>query len=102
MGLRVEEEGESECRSVMGRIGVVTSPHPKGGRLPSGVGGRERSANRHRRRRRNVGRIVMILAGAASTTADISVAGTGVVTLRLAPKTNGGDRVSDKGTLSDA
>src|SRR5215468_6130284 len=58
MGLRVEDEGGSESRPVMGRIGVepkATSPHPKGGRLPSGVGGREPSANRRRPRCRTVG-----------------------------------------------
>src|SRR5271170_2642456 len=50
MGLRVQEEGASECRSVMGRIGVASwwQDHPaaKAGRLPSGVGVREPWANR--------------------------------------------------------
>jgi len=46
MGLRVWDEGASECRPVIGRIGVATSPRPKGCRLPSGVVGREPSANR--------------------------------------------------------
>jgi hypothetical protein len=45
-GQRVEEEGASEGRLVTGRIGVATLPHPKGGRLPSGVGARDRTANR--------------------------------------------------------
>jgi hypothetical protein len=43
---RAEDSGASEGRPVVGRIGVATSPHPKGGRLPRGVGGREPSANR--------------------------------------------------------
>ena len=52
MGLRVKDEGGSEGRPVMGRIGVATSPHAKAGRLPSGVGGREPSANRRREQSR--------------------------------------------------
>ena len=55
MGLRVEEEGESEGRPVMGRIGVAqraTSPHAKAGRLPSGLSSRESLANRLRRQSR--------------------------------------------------
>lgn len=37
MGLWVWDARESECRPVMGRIGVATSPHPKGGRLLAGL-----------------------------------------------------------------
>jgi len=66
MGLRVEDRGESKRRPVMGRIGVATLPHPKGSRLPRGVGGREPSANRRRGRRSYVGRVAMALAGAAA------------------------------------
>jgi hypothetical protein len=95
MGLRVEEEGESECRSVMGRIGVATSSHAQAGRLPSGVGGRERSANRRRGRRRSVGRAAMALAGAASTTEITSVAGSVSVTFRLNPRPMGQPRPPD-------
>src|SRR5205823_3746195 len=86
MGLRVKDEGASECRSVMDWIGVATSPRAKASRLPSGVGGREPSANRRRGRRRYVGRVAMTLAGAASTTEIISVAGTAAVMLRLSSR----------------
>jgi len=53
--LRVWEDGESECRSVIERIEVersitrATSPHAKAGRLPSGVSSRESLTNRLRR-----------------------------------------------------
>src|SRR5438874_11262174 len=70
MGLRVQEEGASEGRPVMGRIGVATSPHAKGGRLPSGVGGREPSANRRRLGCRTVGAVVTTVAGAPAASAD--------------------------------
>jgi len=40
----VEDAGESERRPVIGRMGVSTSPHPKGRPLPAGLGSRERSA----------------------------------------------------------
>src|SRR5260221_10081771 len=89
MGLRVKDRGGSKCRPVMGRIGVETSPHPKGGRLPRGVGGCEPSANRRRGRRRNVGAVVTTVAGAASATEDLSVAGTVVVMSRLARRPRG-------------
>ena len=35
--LRVKDGGESECRSVIDRIGVETSSHAKVGRLPLGL-----------------------------------------------------------------
>src|SRR5260370_17734589 len=70
----------------MGWIGGATSPHAKAGRLPSGVDGREASANRRRRRRRSVGEVATTFAGAASATEIISVAGTAVVTLRLSSR----------------
>jgi hypothetical protein len=35
--VRVWEDGKSEGRSVMGRIGVATLLHVKAGRLPSGL-----------------------------------------------------------------
>jgi len=35
--VRVWEDGKSECRAVMVRIGVERSPHAKAGRLPSGL-----------------------------------------------------------------
>ena len=41
LALRVEEQGKSECRSVMGRIGVETSPYAKAGRLPYGLSSQE-------------------------------------------------------------
>ena len=44
-GVQVWEDGKSERRAVMARIGVATSPPGKPGRLPSGVGARERTAN---------------------------------------------------------
>jgi hypothetical protein len=68
MGLRVKDRGESEGRSVIGRIGVAILLHPKGGRLPRGVGGREPSANRRRLGCRNVGGAVTALAGAPAAT----------------------------------
>ena len=34
MGMQVREYGKSECRAVMVRIGVETSPHAKACRLP--------------------------------------------------------------------
>src|SRR5262249_4374482 len=55
IALRVEDEGESERRSVIERIGVepsATSPHAKAGRLPSGLSSRENPANRLRRKSR--------------------------------------------------
>ncbi len=45
-GRRVKEEGASEGRAVMGRIGVETSPHAKASRLPSGLYSRESLRNR--------------------------------------------------------
>jgi hypothetical protein len=93
MGLRVKDEGGSERRPVMGRTGVepvATSLPAKAGRLPSGVDGREPSANRRRGQSRSVGGIAMILAGAAPATATfISVAGTAAVTSRLTPSPMG-------------
>jgi hypothetical protein len=88
-GLRVEDSGESESRPVMGRIGVApqtaTSPHAKAGRLPSGVGGREPTANRRRLSCRTVGEVARNFAGATAATEVISVAGSAVGTPRLAP-----------------
>jgi len=56
MAWRVEDDGESERRAVIARIGVAgihpTSPHAKAGRLPSGHPARESLANRHRRQSR--------------------------------------------------
>ena len=52
MEVRVEEEGESEGRPVMGRILGATFPDAKAGRLPSGFLLRESLANRHRRQSR--------------------------------------------------
>jgi hypothetical protein len=51
MAVRVEDEGESERRSVIERIGVeplATLLHAKAGRLPSGLSSRESQANRLR------------------------------------------------------
>jgi hypothetical protein len=64
-------------------------PLPKGGRLPSGVGGHEPPVNRRRGRRRYVGAAVMAVAGAAPATVVTSVAGPAVVTSRLAPRPRG-------------
>jgi len=53
IAVRVKDEGESECRSVMEWIGVeplATSLHAKAGRLPSGLSSRENPANRLRRK----------------------------------------------------
>ena len=38
----VKDAGESECRPVIGRIGVPTLPHSKERPLPAGLGSRER------------------------------------------------------------
>jgi hypothetical protein len=89
MGLRVKDPGASESRLVIGRIGVVTSSHPKGGRLPGGVGGRETSANRRRLGCRDVGGVVTAFAGAPAATAVLSVAGSAAVGSRLAPRPMG-------------
>jgi hypothetical protein len=51
IAVRVEDEGKSECLSVMERIGVEPSAkllHAKAGRLPSGLSSRESQANRLR------------------------------------------------------
>lgn len=51
----VGEDGKSERRPVMGRIGVAggpTAPHAQAGRLPSGHPARESKANRLRRQSR--------------------------------------------------
>ena len=58
---------------------MATSLHAKAGRLPSGVDGRDPSANRRRGQSRPVGGIATIHAGAAPTATLISVAGTGAV-----------------------
>ena len=69
---------------------MARSLHAKAGRLPSGVDGRDPSADRRRGQSRSVGGIAMIHAGAAPATATfISVAGTAAVTTRLAPEANG-------------
>ena len=55
IAVRVEDEGESECRSVMEWIGVeplATSLHAKASRLLSGLSSRENPANRLRRKSR--------------------------------------------------
>src|SRR3954452_18792884 len=104
MGLRVKDEGGSERRPVMGRIGVepmATSLRAKAGRLPSGVDGREPSANRRSKPSRSVGEVAMTSAGAACATAVNSVAGPVAVTLRLTPRPMGQPRLV-KGALSDA
>ena len=80
---------------------MATSLHAKAGRLPSGVGGREPSANRRSEQSRTVGGVAMTTAGAASATEVNSVAGTGAVTLRLTPSPMGQPRLR-KGALSDA
>ena len=78
------------------------SPPAKAGRLPWGVGGRERSANRRRGQSRPDGGIATIHAGAAPATAThISVAGTGTVTSRLTPSPMGQPRLVT-GTLFNA
>src|SRR5215831_2188800 len=92
MGPRVKDRGASEGRPVVGRIGVATLPHPKGGRLPRGVGGRGASANRRRGRRRTVGAVVTAAVGAASATEVPSVAGTAAVTPRWTPRPTGPPR----------
>lgn len=43
--LRVKDDGESERRSVMVRIGVVRSPHTKVGRLPFGLSSQKSNEN---------------------------------------------------------
>jgi hypothetical protein len=46
MVMRVTDWGKSECRPVIGRIGIATSSHAKAGRLPLGVSSQERLENR--------------------------------------------------------
>ena len=73
---------------------MATSLPAKAGRLPSGVDGRDPSANRRRGQSRPVGGIATIHAGAAPATATlISVAGTGAVTSRLTPGPMGQPRL---------
>jgi hypothetical protein len=69
-------------------------PHPKGRRLPPGVGGREPSANRRRLGCRDVGGVATTSAGAPAATEVLSVAGTAVVTPRSAPRPMGRPRAS--------
>jgi hypothetical protein len=95
-GWRVKEEGASEGRPVIGRIGVATLPPGKPGRLPSGVGGRERATNRRRKQSRTVGAAVRAVAGAASATDVISVAGTAVVPSRSSPRPMGRPRACSR------
>jgi hypothetical protein len=91
---RVKDEGGSEGRPVIDQIGVATSPRAKAGRLPSGVGGSEPSANRRRGQSRSVGGIAKVHAGAAPATDDIiSVAGTAAVTSRSPPSPMGRPRL---------
>jgi hypothetical protein len=104
MGLRVKDEGGSECRPVMGRTGVepaATSLHAKAGRLPSGVGGREPSANRRSKQSRTVGEVAMTSAGAACTTEVNSVAGPCRSDAQADSMTNGATAFR-KEALSDA
>ena len=51
MGLRVEEERASECRTVIAWIGGATFLHAKAGRLLSGLSSRENLNNRLKKRR---------------------------------------------------
>jgi hypothetical protein len=104
MGLRVKDGGGSECRPVMGRIGVepvARSLPAKAGRLPSGVGGRGPSANRRSKQSRTVGGVAMTSAGAACATEVNSVAGTVAVTPRSSPRPMGATAFR-QGALSDA
>jgi len=71
---------------------MATSLHAKAGRLPSGVSGREPSANRRSKQSRSVGEVAMTSAGAACATEVNSVAGTVAVTLRLTPRPMGQPR----------
>ncbi len=81
MGLRVEEQGASESRSVMGRIGVEPQgniiPRRKPADFPLVLAYVNREPTDLRKRRRYVGGRVMLLAGAAS---DGSVVGSRAVT----------------------
>jgi hypothetical protein len=111
-GRRVKERGVSQRRSVMGRIGIeptderlrgrrrrpqdadakATSSPAQAGRLPRGVGGRETSANRRSGQSRSVSAVATTVAGAARATVILSVAGSAVVTPRLAPRPMGQPR----------
>jgi hypothetical protein len=57
--LRVKDGEESECRSVMERIGIATLSHAKAGRLSLGVSSQESGQNllngRKANGRRNIG-----------------------------------------------
>jgi hypothetical protein len=73
--------------------------HAKAGPLPSGVGGREPSANRRSKQSRTVGEVATTSAGAACTTEVNSVAGPVAVTLRLTPRPMGQPRSGRKRCL---
>src|SRR5260370_39821265 len=94
MRLRVKDEGGSKGRSVMGRIGVATGPHPKGGRLPSGVGGREPSANRRRLGCRYVRGGATAPVGAPTPPEGDSVPGPPARNLQSAPRPKGPPRAA--------
>jgi hypothetical protein len=73
--------------------------HAKAGPLPSGVGGREPSANRRSKQSRTVGEVATTSAGAACTTEVNSVAGPVAITLRLTPRPMGQPRSGRKRCL---
>jgi hypothetical protein len=68
---------------------VATLLRAKAGRLPSGVSGREPSANRRSKQSRTVGEVAMTSAGAACATEIISVAGPCRSNAQVDPKANG-------------
>jgi len=68
MGMRVKDVGESEGRSVMGRIGLkgdLTSSRPKGSRLPTGLWLQESLENLLGRTRQMTA-MASVMTGAAS------------------------------------
>jgi hypothetical protein len=52
MGMRVEEDGESESHAVMAWVGSEISSYAKACRLPFGVSSRESLAIRHKEAKR--------------------------------------------------
>src|SRR5262249_24081723 len=72
--------------------GVATLPHPKGGRLPSGVGGRDKTANRREAALQKCRRGCNPPGRGCCPPGFILGAGTTAVKLRVCPSPRGAPR----------